>query len=166
MSTELDFSAPDVVHPLTGETLVLADAESGQLARFLDEIREYEGLLKEAKSLVNREMLRRMDAAVLSGAEKGHTQRLGAYVLKAPATDTTTAIDGEALYHHLTMLAREGTIGFEAVERCVKTETSYKPDRTQLNALGKVAPAVKSAVAEHTSTVPKARYANVERVPK
>lgn len=166
MSTEIEHSAPDVVHPFTGETLVLANAETDQLARFLDEIRDYEGRLREAKSLVNRESLRRMDANVLAGSETGHTQRFGEWVLKAPATDTTTEIDAHALYQHLTQLARSGVIGFEAVERCVTSETVYKPHRAQLNALGKVSPPVAAAVAEHTHEIPKARYVKVERVPK
>jgi hypothetical protein len=163
VSTELDFSTPEVIHPLTGEALTLATAEDQQLVRFLEEVRQYESLLREAKSLVNRETLRRMDAAVLSGAEQGHTQRVGDWVLKAPAPDTVSEIDGEGLYHHLTILAREGTIGFEAVERCVKTETTYKPQRAQLNALGKVSPYVAQAVAEHTTEIEKPRYVKVSR---
>ncbi len=158
-ATELERTviSSQVVHPGTGEVLSVRDAQDDQLARFMDEIRDYESRLREAKAIVNREMLRRLD---LDGK---WTRPAGQYTVSAPSPAPGEEFDGEALLTDLWGLVDAEEITSDAAERAVRREIVYKPQMAGIRALRKLGGNVLETVNRHATPVEKRRYVKVER---
>ncbi len=150
-------SLPTVVHPGTGELINLRDAATDDLGRFLDEVRDYESRLREAKGLVTTEVVRRMDL------EGQWTMRAGGFVLSAPSPAPAEEFDGKGLYSDLAALVFQGTITQDAAERAVKITTTYTPSAMGIKALRKLGGVVAETIAKHATPVEKKRYVKVGR---
>ena len=157
-SNSLETVSVDIVDPTTGEYLVVKDAPDDRLAEFLDSVRDYESRLREAKSIVNRELLRRLDL------DRKWTRRAGDYEFSAPSDEPGEEwSDPQALYEDLVSLVEHGDLTTEAVERAVKVETVYKPQAAGLKALRKGAGIVKETVERYAVPAEKRRYVSVKR---
>jgi hypothetical protein len=149
----------EVVHPGTGEIITIRDADDEQLARFLDEIRDYEHRLREAKTIVTREVLARLDH------DGRWTRHAGPFTLSAPSPAPSESFDGEKLSAALFELAGEGEITVTAVQRAIKTEIVYTPVTGELKALRKLGGNVKATIDAHSTPVERRRYVTVTRSP-
>lgn len=145
-----------LVNPSTGE-LVELDGPTESLAEFLADMREHESLCREAKKLVTREVVNRMD--------KGAAWTLHVAGLKLTSTSPqpTEEFDGPGLHEALDVLVREGVISPEALDAAVETVVTYKPRKAGINALRKLGGRVAKTVAAHRREVEKDRYIRVER---
>jgi hypothetical protein len=148
-----------VVHPFTGEALELHDAETSDLAQLLDSLKDYESRLKEAKSLIGREVLRRQDL------KAEWTTRAGGFILKgaSPATESQEEFDGLALHSELLGLVDEGALSIEAVDAAVETEVVYTPKKAGIAKLRKLGGVVAQIVDRHATTTEKTRYVSISR---
>lgn len=144
-----------VVSPRTGEVLSL-DAPLEDLGGFLADVREHESLLKEAKNVVNGEVLQRMEKEGL------YTLRAGPLELRG-GSPFTTEYDGAGLRDALLALVDEDVISAAAVDRAVEVVVSYKPQARGINALRALGGRVAEVVAEFSSVVEKQRYVSVKR---
>ena len=151
VATVLDFS--------TGEVLDLTSTGDDRLAEFLETVREYESRLREAKSLANRELLKRLDL------DRMWTRRAGPYQLSAPSDAPAEEwTDPQALYEDLMSLWEHGELTAEAVERAVKVETTHKPQAEGLKALRKAPGIVRETVERYlVLNADKPRYVTVKR---
>jgi hypothetical protein len=156
-SNSLEVREIDVIHPLTGEMLVVRDAETNDLARFLDEIREYESRLREAKSIVNREVLRRMDA------DAHWTTYTNDWQLSAPSPTPGEEFDGQKLQEALYELAEQGVISKDSVYRAVQAQVVYKVQAAGVKALRRLGGVVAETINRHATPTEKKRYVRVER---
>lgn len=156
MTDDLAIRQEPVVHPLTGETLDLQTAPDENLARFLADVRDYESRLKEAKAIVSREALRRMDAGA------SWTLRAGDYTLKGSSPAPSEEWDEIALLSDLHQLVDEGVITEDAAGAAVETVITYKVRKAGINALRKL-PGVAQIVDRHSQPVEKTRYVSVGR---
>jgi hypothetical protein len=147
-----------LVNPSTGE-LVELDGPTETLAHFLADMREHESLCKEAKALVNREMLNRLDR------QAKWTLYVGDLKLSSPSKEQEEVeeFDGPALHEALYALVDEGLITVEAADAAVETVTSYVPKKAGIKQLRKLGGRVAEVVAEHATKVPKSRYVSVGR---
>lgn len=119
-----------VVSPRTGEVLSL-DSEAEELGRFLTEVREVESLLRESKSVVNRELLRRMDF------EREWTIHAPGMKLSAPSSKPVEGFDAPALREALLTLVDKGELPIKAVDAAVETVVLYKVKKAGVEALRK-----------------------------
>lgn len=145
------------VNPFTGEALELRDAAIDDLARFLDDIKDYRSRLQEAQSLVSREVLRRQDQAA------SWTTRAGGFVLKGASPAPSEEFDALALRSELLGLVDEGALSIEAVDAAVETIITYKPQKSGINALRKLGGVVAQIVDRHAQPVEKPRYVSISR---
>lgn len=127
MSTEVGHPIT-VVSPRTGEVLAL-DAETEDLAGYLADVREHESLLREAKNIVQRELLRRFDHA------KQWTVRVPKYKLSAPRPKPEESWDGGALRDALLPLVDSGELPIEALDAAVEVVIDHKVKKVGINAL-------------------------------
>ena len=156
MSTELDTQPITVVSPRTGEVLEL-DSSTEDLAGYLADVREYESLLREAKNLVQRELLHRMDRAAK------WTERVPKYKLSAPSPKPEEQWDGATLRARLLELVDTGALAIEAVDAAVETVVSFKIRKAGVNALRAQDGAAARIVDELVTTVEKDRRVTVTR---
>lgn len=119
-----------VVHPATGEGLAL-DSPTADLGRFLDEVRDLESRLREAKRLVGDEVHRRMDR------ERRWTLRDGDYELRGESDEPKVEWDKDALYGLLLGLVEERTITPEAAGAALEEVRELKLKQRGLSALRK-----------------------------
>jgi hypothetical protein len=87
-------SAELTVLPFTGEIIELATADINDLARLLADVKDYESRLREAKSLLSQEVLRRQDR------DAKWTTPAGGYVLKGSSPAPQEEFDALALRGH------------------------------------------------------------------
>lgn len=153
MSTDL--ATTTVVHPFTGETLQLERAETNDLGWFLNEMREYEMRLKEAKRAVTDEALRRLDH------QAKWTFRTPDFTLKAPSPAPSEQFDELALRSDLWELVDQGVITEEAAGAAVETVVTYKTRIAGINALRKLGGQVAEVIDRHCTPVQKTRYVSV-----
>jgi len=146
------------VHPLTGEAVELASASTDDLAVLLDSVKDYESRLREVKSLVSREVLRRQDR------DTSWTTRAGGYVLKGSSPAPAEEFDALALRSELLGLVDEGALTIEAVDAAVETIITYKARKAGVNALRKLGGVIAQVVDRHASPVDKPRYVSVSRM--
>lgn len=154
MSTEVQ-RAVQFANPLTGEVLTLGSPDA-DLAGYLADLREYESVLKEHKSMVNRELLARMDRSAK------WTIHAGSLKLTAPSPDPGEEWDGAGLYTALCDLADQDLISTEAVNAAVEIQHVYKVKKAGVNALRKL-PGVGQLVDRFCEPAEKARYVRVSR---
>ena len=120
-----------VIHPFTGEVLDL-DSPTEHLARWLQEQRDQEQVLREEKNRVQRELLRRMDL------EANYTLRAGEFEIKGDGPQTPLEYDGQGLREALDDYVKAGFISRSAVDRAVEPVTAYKVKAAGVNALRKL----------------------------
>lgn len=144
-----------VVDPQSGEVVFL-DAPVEALGDYLKSVREFESLLKEAKALVNAEVVARMDKAACWTV---HSQGVK---LSAPSPAPVEKFDGPALHEALAPMVELNVITVEALDAAVETVVEYKPHLKGLNALRKLGGRVAEIIAEHTSEDEKKRYVRVD----
>jgi hypothetical protein len=144
-----------VLHPMTGELLELAHAQTDDLGRFLADVRDYESRLKEAKSLVSREVLRRQDMAAT------WTTHTDGYTLKGSSPAAGEEWDELALRESLWELVDQGVISEEAAGAAVETVVTYKVRASGVGALRKLGGRVAETVNQHATPVEKTRYVTV-----
>lgn len=145
-----------VANPLTGELLTIANASDRDLADYLVDVRELESSIREHKSLVNRELLARMDR------NASWTLPAGDWKLSAPSPATGEEWDGAGLYAALCDLSDSGVITMDAVNLAVTIEHVYKVRAVGVKALRKL-PGVGQVVDRFcTEAEPKQRYVSVK----
>ncbi len=139
-----------VLDHANGELLDVREAPTDRLARFLEDSAELAGQLGEAKSAVEREVLRRMDA------EASWTAVAGEFQLQAPSPEAgMTYYDTEALRAALVGLGKRGLIARQAARAALKTDITveHKAQRAGVKALlslgGEVAAAVAACERRH-----------------
>ena len=152
-----------IVHPLTGGVLEL-DAPTDQLAAVLEEHREILSVLAEWRSLVERELVRRMDSA------NTRKEEVGGYLLEvnAPRTESYSV---DAMREALAPLVDEGILDEVVLERVI-TMSVPKPvapqervAKTEVNKLKKhPEEAVRAAIAEACEEIPNNRTLKIGRV--
>lgn len=145
------------VNPFTGEALDLQTAGVDDLARFLDDIKDYRSRLNELKNLIDREVLRRQDQ------NAAWTTRAGGYVLKGSSPAPGEEYDALALRSELLGLVDEGALSIEAVDAAVETVVAYKVRKTGVNALLKLGGVVAQIIDRHRTVTEKTRYVTVSR---
>lgn len=123
--------AVQFANPVTGEVLTLA-AETGDLGRYLADLREFESVLREHKRIVSRELLARMDRAA------SWTFHAGALKLTGQSPAPVREWDGAELRDALLGLVDEGLITVEAVDAAVETVVSFRPRAAGISALRKL----------------------------
>ena len=143
-------------HPLTGEAIDLVHAPNNELARFLDGLKEDQRALREAQSIVEEEVIRRMDH------EGQYTMRAGPYTLRSGSPEPSEEFDALALRSDLLELADRGVISVEAVDRAVVTIVEYRAQKRGINALRKL-PTVRETIERHARMEQKHRRVRVER---
>ncbi len=155
MSTELDRPIT-VVSPRTGELLTL-DAPDQDLGNYLLDVREHESLLREAKSIVQGELLRRFDQ------DRMWTRHVPGLELKGSSPEPVEEYDELALRSALLELVEEGVLTVEAVDRAVEPVVTYKARKAGISALRKGGGRVAEIVDEHARLTEKKRYVTVSR---
>ncbi|MCP9491194.1 MAG: hypothetical protein MSC31_15155 [Solirubrobacteraceae bacterium MAG38_C4-C5] len=164
MTSTTTASAPgdQVLDHANGELLDVREAPTDRLARFLEDSAELAGKLGEAKSAVEREVLRRMDA------DASWTAVAGEFELQAPSPEAGMSYyEVDVLHDALVDLGRRGVIGRQAARAALKTEITVerKAQRAGVKALlslgGEVAAAV--AACERRREQPPRRTVRVRR---
>jgi hypothetical protein len=156
MSDLVPTTSIQLVNPSTGEVVEL-DGPTESLAEFLADMREHESLCREAKKLVTREVVSRMDKSAT------WTLHVAGLKLSAASPAPTEEFDGPELKEALHALVEEGVLSIEAVDAAVETVVSYKPRKAGINALRKLGGRVAEVIAEHCREVEKDRYVSVGR---
>lgn len=146
-----------VVSPITGELFEL-DRPSIDLARLLQDVRDAESMLREAKRVVGDELLRRMDQAA------SWTIRLeGGLTVKSSSPAAVEQFDAPELHDDLMALVDEGVLTVEAADAAVETVVSYKARKVGINALRKLGGRVAEIVNAHARSEEPTRYVSVTR---
>jgi len=132
-----------VLDRATGELVDVREASTDRLGRFLEDTAELVGQLGEARSAVEREVLRRMDTRA-SWTTAGQE-----FQLQAPSPEAGMSYyDADALLEVLIDLGRRGLITRQAAHAALKTDTTveHKAQQAGVKALlslgGEVADAV------------------------
>lgn len=147
---------PQLANPVTGEALTLASSDD-ELGRFLEDIREFESVIREHKALVNRELLARLDK------RRNWTLHLDdGLKLTAPSDEPGEEWDGAGLYNALHDLADQDIIGTDAVNAAVEIEHTYKVKRAGVKSLRK-SPTLAQVVDRFCTPAEKPRYVKVSR---
>lgn len=156
MSTEVG-QPITVVSPRTGEVIAL-DAPTGELGQWLADVREAESMLKEAKNLVQRELVRRMDK------EAKWTQHVpGGLKLSAPSPKPEEIWDGVDLRGALMEFVDCGVLAIEAVDAAVEQKIEYDVHKRGLNSLRNLGGEVGAAIEKLKTESEKQRYVSVGR---
>lgn len=129
----------ELVNPSTGELLSLRDAQSGQLAEFIEAVREWEANARLAKAVVSGELHRRMDA------EAKWTLRDGPYEIVGQSPNRVE-YDVERLRTTLKELVEGEQITLEAAQAALKREVTFKPAKRGIDALLKLGGDVKKRI--------------------
>ena len=120
-------------------------------------MKDYESRLREARSLLSQEILRRQDQAA------SWTTRAGGFVLKGSSPAPQEEFDALALREDLLGLVDEGALHIQAVDNAVETVVTYKVRKGGLNQLRKLGGVVAQIIDRHATPVEKTRYVSVVR---
>jgi hypothetical protein len=143
-------------NPITGEMLSLSSPDA-DLARFIADIRDYETQVRGLKSLVNAELLRRLDERL-----DGWTAHLeDGITISAPSPEPSDEWDAAGLRGALEELADKGTLPISAVDAAIEVVVSYKPKTAGLKVLRKAG--YGELLDRFVRKVEKARYIKVSR---
>lgn len=145
-----------LLHPLTGEVLDLETAPLADVARFLDEIRQIEGQLRDLKKLVSDHVLAGMDRSA------SWTLRAGPYQLRSSSPARKAEYDAAGLHAALLALVDEGALDRSAVESAVTETVEYKASARGINALNKLGGIIADTITQYRSEVEKTRYVTVQ----
>lgn len=145
-----------IVDPGTGEAVALTDAGDDALARWRSTVRDLEDLLKEAKRIVDGEVLRRMDAA------GEWTLRAGGYTIKAPSPAAGKETEWEDVERLRARLALEAGLAQDLVDAAFEPVTEFKARAAGIGRLRKLAREdVAAILADHERTKDKTRRVSV-----
>lgn len=155
---------PDLItNPVTGE-LVPITAATDELGGVVDGLKELESAAKEARELVNGELLKRMDA------DATWTAAVGPFKISAPSpTAGTKGYDPDRLRTNLLKLEARGKVSMAAVDAAVERvipDPYNLAKKDGINRLRKLEdPEINAAIddAAVTTQAPK-RTVKVERV--
>lgn len=115
-----------VIIPPTGEVVAL-DAPTDELAAAIALVQTLEADLKDARSLLRDELIRRLDH------ENRRSAQIGAWLLEADAP--SKAYDPSELAELLAELVDAGKISQAAMDAALKREVSWKPVKRELSKL-------------------------------
>lgn len=155
MSTQVAPVA-NFANPVTGEVLTL-DSPDVDLGRYLSDLREFESVLREHKSMVNRELLARLDK------RRSWTSHLPGMKLSAPSPKPDESWDGAELHARLLEFVDRDELDIEAVNAAVAIVTRYEPRKAGINALRKGGGPVADVVNELCVESERNRYISVVR---
>lgn len=152
-----DPSTPLLIEPNTGEVIPLSEAKTAHIADARDYIRELESQLREAKTILDGEVLSRMDA------DRKWTIKTGDWALTAPSPEPTVKYDAAALHAELEGLVADGVISGDAMARAVEEVVTYKARAAGVKALVKGGGEVAAVVAAHSREEEPIRRVSVKR---
>lgn len=155
MSTDIAQSMT-VVSPRTGEIITLSGTTE-DLGAYLADVREHESLLKEAKRLVQRELVARMDR------QAKWTIHAGGLKLSAPSPKPSEVWDGAELRAQLLALVDDDTLAIEAVDAAVEVIVDHKVHKAGVNALRSLGGPAREIVDALAEEPEKERYVSVTR---
>jgi hypothetical protein len=155
VSTEVDTQFT-VVSPASGEVLTLA-APTGDLAGWLADVREWESNLREAKRIVQAEILARLDK------QASWTTHEAGLKISGDSPAPTEIWDGAELRTALLELVDEDLLSIEAVDAAVQTVVTYKPAKAGISKLRKLGGRVADVVDSLCQTVERERRVTVSR---
>lgn len=144
-----DLARTHAVHPVTGEVIEL-DQPSGDLAGWLEEIRDAESKLRVFKRDLQDAILARMDR------DASWTLREGDFEISGDGPGRVS-YDGDELAEVLAGLVEEGLISAQAAEAACETVTTYKPKARGINALRKLGGSVAEVIDSLAEPVPEER---------
>jgi len=142
----------------TGEVVALTDATAEHIAATRDRILDLESQLREAKTMMDREVLARMDA------EHVWTVHAGPWKLSAPSPAPTDHYDAQAMRVDLVALVDDGVLSQAAADRAVAEIVDYRASAAGIKALVKGGGRPAEVVARHTSELERTRRVTVKRV--
>lgn len=146
-----------IIDPGSGEAVVLADADAAAIARWRSTVRELEELLREAKKLVDSEVLKRMDAA------GEWTLRAGGMKLTAPSPAAGRETEWTDIEQLRDALALEAGVSRELIDAAFEPVTEFKPRAAGIGRLRKLAREdINALLDRHATTVDKARRVSVK----
>lgn len=148
-----------LVQPKTGELLDLKDAPTDALAEWLAAVRDIESEYREAKGVVTRELLERMDREARWTVPLSNGWKL---VGDSPAP-TEGFDDIPMLLNDLRELAEEGVVSREAVEAAFPRVITFKADRSAVGRLRKLGGRVAEVIAAHAVRQERDRRVSVRR---
>lgn len=131
--------AVSLVHPQSGELLDLSTAKSGEIAAWIEAIRDWESSARAARQFASAELHERMDRAA------SWTLRDGVYEVKGESPERVE-YDVDELRRVLDALRDSGKITADAAAGAIKEEVVYKASKRGINALLKLGGAVADAV--------------------
>jgi hypothetical protein len=146
----------ELLNPSTGEVIPL-DASTEQLAEWLDQTKEWEARLRDAKRLAQGELLRRLDA------NARWTDLVGEFEIRAPSPSPKVVYDNDELAKTLTDLVAEGLITEEAKDAALELATYWKPKIGGIKKLLKLGGEVKDRVEACGQVESVTRYVSVKR---
>lgn len=144
----------EFVNPTTGEVLSL-NSPDGELGRYLADLRDLEGQIREHKRLVTRELLSRMDRQACWTVYEAGVKLSGAS--PAPSEEW----DGAELYNALCEFVDAGQLSQTAVNAAVEVVVSYKPRKAGITALRKLGGEIAATVDRLAREVEKERRVTV-----
>lgn len=156
MSDIVQHSSFTLMNPATGEVVAL-DGPTEDLGQFLADLREHESMWREAKKLVTRELVARMDKSA------SWTLHVNGLKLSTQSPAPSEEFNGPELREALLDLVDEGVVTIEAVDAAVETVVTYKPRKAGINALRKLGGRVVDAINAHRTETEKDRYISVGR---
>jgi hypothetical protein len=127
-----------IITPLTGE-VVLLDSPTDALAHWLHEVRQAEASLRDAKTLVSRELLARMDR------EACWTVRAGGLKITGQAPGGVE-YDPHEMRRQLAALVEADAISQRAMDEAIEEVVTLKVRAKGVNALRKLGGVVEQAV--------------------
>jgi hypothetical protein len=147
-----------IVDPRTGEAVLIHDATLDQLAACREWIRDLEHTTREAKGLIDAEVVRRFDATAKWSAT------VAGFKLSAPSPAPAVEYDAQELRGRLEELVADGVLSMDAVDAAVEVVTGFKARAAGINALRKLGGPVAAVVEECSRVVEKPRRVSVSRV--
>jgi hypothetical protein len=147
-----------IVDPRTGEAVLIHDATLDQLAACREWIRDLEHTTREAKGLIDAEVVRRFDATAKWSAT------VAGFKLSAPSPAPAVEYDAQELRGRLEELVADGVLSMDAVDAAVEVSVSFKPRVAGIKALEKLGGIVAEAIADCSTAVQRSRRVSVTRI--
>ena len=149
---------PSLVDSRTGEVVALTDATAEHIAATRDRILDLESQLREAKTVMDREVISRMDA------DRLWTIEAGPWKLSAPSPAPQAHYDAQAMRTDLMVLVDDGVLSQAAADRAVAEIVDWKASAAGIKALVKGGGQPADVVARHTTELERTRRVTVKRV--
>lgn len=147
---------PAVLNPITGEVVAL-DAPTDHLGEWLDNVRDFEGAIREQKAAVTAELLRRMDN------EATWTVHAGPFKLTGRSPEPETVYDAARLRAVLEQLVADDLISERAMNEACEPIVELKPRKAGIAKLLKLGGAVRRLIEQCAEDREPTRYVRVQR---